>query len=112
MAMPARFLLTALLIIATDCAIAAESAYIGGQHFMPLPQRGSVAGQRNIGNAQQKFFPLSASRYPAPARKENSDAELAREPKEIAAISPTSDKKNPMSQEQAKQILSIFAEAN
>ncbi len=111
MAITARFLLTMLLLIATDCAIAAESAYIGNQRFLPLPQKSTVANpvQRNIVNSQQKFFPLSASRFPAPARKENADAGL---PKEIAARNPASDKKNLMSQEQAKQILSIFAEAN
>lgn len=99
------------LFIAANTSFASEPTYIGNQKFFPLQTqnvRTIPAKERTAENSPKKFFPLSASRFPAPIRNEA----VRQEQKENVIDPQKSGKKEPMSQEQAKQILSIFAEAN
>ena len=93
------------LLLATNSALAAEAAYIANQRFMPLAPRSTGSTVQHPLVAQPtKFLPLTQSRFPVPARKPTIDTS------DFPALS-ASDKKNDVSQEQAKQLLSIFAEA-
>ena len=108
---------TTLLLI-TNSALAAETAYVTNQRFMPLAPRttGSTV-QHPLVAQPTKFLPLTQSRFPMPIKQaniiKNDLTTKAEEDKIVAENFPEkiiTDKKIDMSQEQAKQLLSIFAE--
>lgn len=100
------FIITsATLLLIANSTFAAEAAHVTNQRFMPLAPRSSGSTVQYPSVAQPtKFLPLTQSRFPMPVRQANSVASELPE-------KPTSGKKTDMSQEQAKQLLSIFAEA-
>ncbi len=105
-----------LLIINT--ALASESAYTPPQRFMPLPPpKINSSSQHQLNSQPTKFFPLTQSRYPMPIIN-NTKGNIVRKDAVITkkedGFPPTSTKiisgnTANMSQEQAKQIISIFA---
>lgn len=94
-----------ILLLTTNSTFAAEAAHVTNQRFMPLaPRTAGSTVQHPLVTQPTRFLPLTQSRFPMPVRQANSVASELPE-------KPTSGKKTDMSQEQAKQLLSIFAEA-
>ena len=121
-----RLMLVLMLqLMLPDFAVASESAYVPTRRFMPLPAPKPNLNQRQaIAQPQAKFFPIAKTRYPMPMRSaKNSIASgIVGENKTIknaaeninAELPPNFDnrtgagKKVNMSEDDAKQIISIF----
>lgn len=119
-----RLMLVLMLqLIVIDYATASESAYVPTRRFMPLPPPKPSLAQRQETTKTTKFFPLTQTRYPTPARlqknsiasgivksagknitPENNIGELS----DNYVNNAGSGKKVNMSEDDAQQIISIF----
>jgi len=113
-----------LQLLVTANAIASESAYVQSRRFMPLPPpKTNLNTQRTVSQAPAKFFPITQTRYPMAIRSEKNSVAAAivknagkntlmdnniRELPSDYAVKSASGKKINMSQDDAKQIISIF----
>lgn len=102
------FFLLQLFIM--DLAMASESVYVPTRRFVPLPPVKSGANVQPVGiKPPAKFFPLAQIRAPMPlTHSENDIAENDVSPKNPAGGNNSSGKNVNMSEEDAKQIISIF----
>lgn len=113
-----RILPVILALLIVNSALASESAHTPTQRFMPLPPpKINSPSQHQLISQPTKFFPLTQSRYPMPivnnaknniVRKNN----VITKKEELLPPTPTkiiSANTANMSQEQAQQIISIFA---
>ncbi len=100
-----------LQLFVADMVAASESAYVPVRRFMPLPPVKSGVNVQPVGRKPPaKFFPLAqATRPPMPLNhNENNMLENDVAPKNPAGGNNNSGKKVNMSEEDAKQIISIF----
>lgn len=116
-----RILPAILALLIINSALASESVYTPTRRFMPLPPpKINSPSQHQLISQPTKFFPLTQSRYPMPTinnTKGNKDNIVKKDgviSKKEDGFPPTSTKiisgnTANMSQEQAKQIISIFA---
>ncbi len=120
-----RLLIVLILQLLVNAnAIASESAYVQSRRFMPLPPpKNNLNTQRTVSQAPAKFFPITQTRYPMAIRSEKNSvaADIVknagkntlmdnniRELPSDYAVKSGSGKKINMSQDDAKQIISIF----
>jgi hypothetical protein len=112
-------------LFVTDFAMASESAYVPTRRFIPLPTpKHNLNQQQAIDQPQAKFFPITQTRYPMVIRSEKNSiaGEIVKENSEIKNVARNinaelpdnfdskvwSGKKVNMSEDDAKQIISIF----
>ncbi|MEQ1706168.1 MAG: hypothetical protein ABL867_09395 [Rickettsiales bacterium] len=120
-----RLLIVLILQLLVNAnAIASESAYVQSRRFMPLPPpKNNLNTQRTVSQAPAKFFPITQTRYPMAIRSEKNSVAAAivknagkntlmdnniRELLSDYEVKSASGKKINMSQDDAKQIISIF----
>lgn len=109
-----QIIIIILQILTLSSALAAEAKYTPTVRFMPLPPpKINSPSQHKFAPPPAKFFPITQSRYPVPMQLQTGAKDNMVKNAEVV-LPDSSDKiisenKANMSQEQAQQIISIFA---
>ena len=109
-----QIIIIILQLLAVNSALAAEAKYTPTMRFMPLPPpKINSPSQHKFVSPPAKFFPITQSRYPVPmALQTGAKDNMVKTAEVVLPDAPDkiiSKNKANMSQEQAQQIISIFA---
>jgi hypothetical protein len=112
--MRSQFLAIILIFIATNAAQAGEASYMPVRKFLPLrqPSINQHSRQPLIIN-EAKFFPLAPNRYTAEPHAAESKNNIVTKNETELQPTPSVNQagvKQPMTQQQAQQIISLFSQ--